>query len=525
MYDSEPGSAKPQLRDYQAQLITDINAAFAAGRHRLIAVAATGAGKTVVLAKLVADAVARGEQVLILVHKRELVRQTIRKLSDAGLDAGIIAAGFDGCPNRPVQVAMVQTLHARAIRTRRLELPPADLVVVDECHHATARTWRRIVEAYPETFVLGATATPCRKSGSGLGVLFDEIVETPQTAELIDAGWLVPPKVYSVAGPDLIGVRTQGGDYVESQLAARVDTGQLVGDIVAHWHRHAHGLRTIAFAVNVAHSVHLRNEFQRSGVTAEHLDASTPGDARDAMLKRLADGTTDIICNVGVLTEGFDLPAIGAIILARPTRSFALFRQMAGRGLRPAPGKDCCIVLDHAGCLLRHGWLQDPITWTLDPRERVANKTHEARMAAYRRQLVDCPECGASRFEGKGCPSCGWRPQPKAEPVEVVDEELVLREPGRPAAPHEYTTGERRAFHGELLALLGELNQARRRRGKPDIRPGWAAAKYRDKFGAWPPRDWAGDPPQLPGPATRAWAKSRYIAWIKAQQKTGAWAS
>jgi DNA repair protein RadD len=512
----QPRPVAPILRPYQTQHIADIAAAYAAGRRRLIGVAPTGAGKTITLVQLVADAVARGERVVVLVHRRELIGQTIRKLADAGLDAGIVAAGFEGSPEMPVQVAMITTLHARAIRTRRMELPPADLLVCDEAHHTTARTWRRIIEAFPAARVLGVTATPCRKSGSGLGTLFEEIVETPQIAKLIEAGWLVPPKVYAAAGPDLAGVRCQGGDYVESELAVRVDTGQLVGDIVSHWHKHAAGLKTILFAVNVAHSRHLTEEFNRSGAVAEHLDGTTPADERDAILRRLADGSTDIVCNCGVLTEGFDLPAIGCIVLARPTRSFGLFRQMAGRGLRPAPGKTCCIILDHAGCLLRHGWLEDPIVWTLDPRERVVNQRHEARMAAYSRKLTGCPECGASRFEGKGCPACGWRPQAKAEPVEVVDADLVLRERGRPPAPSEYTAEQRREFHAELRALAGEFNQARLSRGKPAFKPGWTSVKYRDRFGGWPPRDWANDPPRSPSAATRAWVKHRFIAWKRA---------
>ena len=513
---------QPTLRPYQQQFIIDVNAAFAAGQRRIIGVAPTGAGKTVILAAFVAVAVAEGWRVLILVHRRELIGQTIRKLAAAGLDAGVIAAGFDGDAERPVQVAMISTLHARAVRSRRMELPPAGVLIVDEAHHSPARTWRRIVEAYPAAFLAGFTATPCRRSGSGLGVLFDTIIETPQTQELIDAGFLVPPKIYAAAAPDLTGVRTKGGDYVEAELAVRIDTGRLVGDIISHWHRHAAGLRTIAFAVNVAHSLHLTQEFNRAGAVAEHLDGTTPAAERDAMLKRLADGTTDIICNCGVLTEGFDCPDVGCIVLARPTRSFALFRQMSGRGLRPAPGKTHCVILDHAGCLLRHGWPQDPVAWTLDPRERVANKTHEARMSAHSRRLVDCQECGASRFEGKGCPACGWRPRPQAEPIDVVDQDLVLHERGRAAAPHEYTTEERRAFHAELLGLYVEFNQARRRQGKPDFRPGWVSVKFRDKFGIWPSSDWAADLPCIPSPATRAWVKSRFIAWHRVQQKAGA---
>ncbi len=434
----------------------------------------------------------------------------------AGIDAGIVAAGFSATPDLPVQVAMIPTLHARTIRSRRIELPPAAFVVVDEAHHATARSWRLIIEAYPAARVVGMTATPCRKNGSGLGVLFQDIVETPQITELIEQGWLVPPKVYSAPGLDLTGLRSQGGDYIEKELAACVDTGKLVGDIVSHWWRHAAGLKTIAFAVNVGHSRHLAEEFNRSGAVAEHLDGTTQAEEREAILKRLANGTTDIVCNCAVLTEGFDLPTIRAIVLARPTHSFALYRQMGGRGLRRASGKNDCVILDHAGCLMRHGWLQDPVLWTLDPRERVVNRAHEARMSSYHRKLVECPECGASRFQGKGCPSCGWRPRTKGQLVKVIDEDLVLRERGREAKPHEWTNEERREFYAELLGLCDELNRGRRRRGKPDFKPGWVDIQYREKFkGHWPSGEWAGDPARAPSSATRGWVRSRFIAWAR----------
>jgi superfamily II DNA or RNA helicase len=155
---------------------------------------------------------------------------------------------------------------------------------VDECHHAPANTYQAIIDGYPNAVLLGLTATPCRGDGRGLGGIFDTIVECPQVAELIRQGHLVKTRVYAPVNPDLKGVKTKAGDYAENQLAERMDRPQLIGDIVSHRHKYGEPRKTVAFAVNVAHSVHLRDEFIRSGVRAEHIDGGTPKAERDASL-------------------------------------------------------------------------------------------------------------------------------------------------------------------------------------------------------------------------------------------------
>src|SRR5207342_3164772 len=153
----------------------------------------------------------------------------------------------------------------------------------------------------------------------------------------------------------------------------------LVGDIVSNWHKLEQRRKTLVFCVDVAHSVHVRDEFVKSDVRAEHVDGGTPKAERDAILARLASGETELVTNCMVLTEGFDLPAIGCIVLARPTKQLGLFRQMAGRGLRPAEGKSDLILIDHAGAVYAHGLLEDRIEWSLDTDKHAENKTHAAR--------------------------------------------------------------------------------------------------------------------------------------------------
>jgi DNA repair protein RadD len=219
-----------------------------------------------------------------------------------------------------VQVASIQTLWTRAMRLERMPLPAADLLIVDEAHHCPAETYRKIIAEYPKAVLLGLTATPCRGDGRGLGDIFDIIVECPQVADLIAQKYLVRTRVYAPIDPDLRGVETRQGDYVESQLAGRMDRDNLVGDIVSHWHKYAERRKTVCFAVNVAHSIHIRNEFLKSGVKAEHIDGGTPKPDRDAALARLASGETELVTNCMVLTEGWDMPAVSCGILARPTK-------------------------------------------------------------------------------------------------------------------------------------------------------------------------------------------------------------
>ena len=497
----------PELHDFQKDIKSRINDAIASGARRVLLVAQTGAGKTVTAAAIMDDAASQGQRILFLDHRRELTKQASQKLHDFGIDAGIIQANFPARPAERIQIASIQTLHARAVRSRSIELPAADLVIVDEAHHSPAATYRRLLAAYPNAVILGLTATPCRGDGRGLGGTFELMIEGPPVVELIDGKYLVGTRVYAPVRPDLTGVHVRRGDYVERELAARMNTAQLVGDVVEHWCRLAERRPTVVFAVDVAHSVHLRNEFRRAGVLAEHLDGSTPLEERDQILAQLSDGRIEVVTNCMVLTEGWDQPNVSCLILARPTKSLGLYRQMVGRCLRPWPGKTEALILDHAGATFEHGFAEDPIEWTLFEDRRAENKKHSARGTPHAPALTTCPECSAVRFEGRPCPVCNWRPAPKAKPVEVADGELgwVARNRQGNAAAH--SPEERQHFQGELTWIA----QAR------GYNPGWTSHKYKEKFGEWP-RLRSVDPIP-PSAATMSWVRSRQIAYAKSLQR------
>ena len=351
---------------------------------------------------------------MFLAHRREIIQQTSAKLIANGIAHGIIMAGVDPRPMANVQVASIDTLRVRALNSSAMPMPLANLVILDEAHHARAETYRRVVEAYPNAVILGLTATPCRGDGRGLGNIFETIIECPQVAELIEQGYLVKTRVYAPTNPDLKGVRVQAGDYVESQLADRMDRPKLIGDIVTHWHQYGERRRTVCFAVNVAHSIHLRDEFIRSGVRAEHIDGGTPKTERDASLARLASGEIEIVTNCMVLTEGWDMPEAGCCILARPTKQMGLYRQMVGRVLRPADGKLDAVIIDHSGAVYRHGLPEDHVEWTLAVDRRAVNPAQVKRDSGEAPKLHECPSCKAVMV-APPCGACGWQPQPTNE--------------------------------------------------------------------------------------------------------------
>ena len=494
------------LRPYQIDQIERCRRAVGRGHSRILLVLPTGGGKTIVAGSLIHGAIAKGKRALFLAHRRELVKQCGDKLALYGVDFGFIQAGLPESPLSPVQVASIQTLHRRAMQSRKMELPDAHLVVVDEAHRCRAQTYQDIINAYPDAVILGLTATPCRSDGRGLGNVFDIIVEGPSVQRLIELGFLVQTRVYAPTTPDMKGVDVRAGDYVASQLEKRMDRPGLTGDIVTHYHRLNPDRRpTVVFASGVQHSIHLRDEFRRSGVSAEHLDGSTPAEERDDILARLDRGQIDVVTNCMVLTEGWDQPAVSCAILARPTKHMGLFRQMIGRVLRPAPGKTDALVLDHAGAVFEHGFVEEPVAWTLDEDKRAESRAHTNRGRWSVPGLTTCPECAAIRMAGQACGSCGWKPTPKARDVEIADGELG-RVNGKKVKQPKYTSIEKDRWHGQLAWIAVE-------RG---YKQGWVSHKYREKFGAWP-RD--RDPmPITPSQEVRSWVKSRQIAYAKAQE-------
>jgi DNA repair protein RadD len=489
-----------ELRPYQADVVGEFE--LIPDGEKALVVAPTGSGKTVIAAAIIANQVAR--TVLFLAHRREIIKQTSAKLFAQGINHGVIMPGVSPRPMESVQVASIQTLWSRGMRSDAMQMPSANLLVIDECHHARANTYQKIIDAYPNATLLGLTATPCRGDGRGLGNVFTKLIECPQVAELIEQGHLVKSRVYAPVDPNLSGVKTQNGDYIVSQLSNRMNTHKLVGDIVTHWYKYGERRKTVVFAVDVKHSVHITEEFCKAGVRAEHLDGSTPTAERDANLARLGSGETEVVSNCMVLTEGWDMPAIGCLILARPTKQMGLFRQMIGRGLRPAEGKTDAIILDHSGAVYRHGLPEDRVEWTLDTDKRASNPTHEGRRnSEHGSRLLECTQCSAIRTAGEPCPCCGFLPKPPPRYVPFEDGDLGRVVGDRARAP-QYD-------QNEWLGMLRHIADAR------GYKPGWVAHKFKEKFHRFPPfGSIERVTPIPPSNEVNSWVRSRLIAFMKA---------
>jgi superfamily II DNA or RNA helicase len=499
-----------ELFDYQKALVDDFERALEKGfRHPLI-ICATGGGKTVVAGEIIKQRTAAFKRTVFVAHRDELLTQARDKLKAFGIDAGIIKAGRDKDvrPQALVQICGIQTLYARAIRSDRMELPPAEYVWIDESHRSRAMTYAKLIEAYPNAVIVGLTATPCRGDGRGLGNIFDVMLQAPQVGELIAQGYLCKLRIFAPPPPDLRGVGTAQGDYIIGQLSDRMNTDVLRGDFVLHWLRHAERRRTVVYAVDIKHSVHLVEEMRKSEIRAEHLDGTTPQAEREAILERLRTGEIEVVSNCQVLIEGFDLPAIGCIGICRPTRSLGLFRQMVGRGLRRKADSTDVVILDHSGGVHRHGRPDDDIAWTLDSDQRAANPTHEARLREFPdNPWIECKQCGEQRMRGEACPNCGYRPKPPARAVDVVDADLI-----------ELGTTQRAEFDRKVFFLELRSHQlgARKRDGSL-YAAGWAAHQFKTKFGHFPPWAWNNEAPVEPSLETRRWIRSRQLAWLRAK--------
>jgi superfamily II DNA or RNA helicase len=351
--------------------------------------------------------------VWFLAHLREILDDTARRLQQAEIPHGFIMAGMPRNPFQPVQIVSVQT----AVRRPVVKKP--GLIIVDECHLAVAETYRQVLAAAGNPPILGLTGSPIRLDGRGMGEMFDVLVPTCSTADLIAEGLLSPIRYYAPTKPDLANVRSRGGDFALDQLAEAVDRPSIIGDAVAHYRKYAHGRRAVAFCVNIAHAEHTASAFTAAGYRAVAISGNSTREERTAALTGLRQGTIDIVCNCALWVAGVDCPEIGCVILLRPTKSLTMYLQSVGRGLRIAPGKPDLIVLDHASCVFTHGLPQDPREWSLEARPKRAGASAPA--------VRECPECFACHEPAPVCPACGhvYQSDTVQRGPEQVDGQLV----------------------------------------------------------------------------------------------------
>jgi superfamily II DNA or RNA helicase len=379
-----------ELRPYQAEAISAIEDAERRGVRRPLLGLPTGTGKTVIFAALIRR---RGGSALVLAHRDELLMQATDKIRqvDPGARLGLVKAEANEV-EAPVVVASMQTL-ARESRLARLP-QRFQTVVVDEAHHATADSYRRVLDWVDGSpLLLGVTATPERADNASLGEVWDEVVYSRSLLEMIRAGYLVDLRGLRVRlAVDFSRLRVSHGDFVDADAGAALTAADAPAHACAAYLEHAAGRKALLFTPTVDLAHLMAEAFRKRGVAAEAVDGSLPLEQRRAILARLRSGETKVVANCAVLTEGFDEPSVDCVIVARPTRSRILYVQMIGRGTRTFPNKRDCLIVDLVGATERHDLLTLPQLFGLGDARALEDRTvtealeREQAMAAPARQ-------------------------------------------------------------------------------------------------------------------------------------------
>lgn len=387
-----------QLRPYQQGLLERVRDAYRQGYRSPCIVLPCGGGKSVIVAEMAKRATAKGSCVLFLVHRKELCDQIKRIFYSWGVDMSLC------------DVMMVQTASRRAEKL----LEPT-LIITDENHHCLAAGYRKIYDTFPHARRIGVTATPIRLNGGGLGDVNDVLVEGPDAHWLIEHNFLAPYDYYAPKLIDDNSLKTSRGEF---DLRGLEISRKVYGDAVVHYKKLAEGKQAVCYCSSIEHSERMAEEFNGAGVPAAHIDGETPRYTRDRIISRFREGNIRILCNVDLISEGFDVPDCGACILMRPTKSLTLFIQQSMRCMRYQPGKRA-VIIDHVGNCMRFGLPDDRREWELTPKRKRKNGPGEC-------PVRQCPECWFTFAATKStCPMCGYQfPVPQRELEEIREAAL-----------------------------------------------------------------------------------------------------
>lgn len=455
------------LRDYQQDLVTKASARLREGMRRPLIVAPTGAGKTRIGQHMLTGMARAGQTGWFVVHRDELMQQTVDTFRRAGLDTGVIAAGHAPC-NAAVKVCMVQSMPSRLD-----EHGVPDWVLWDEAHHRPATTYEHIAQHCNAARHIGLTATPIRGDGKPLGGAFDCMVQGVGIRWLMDRGYLSDYRYYA---PDL--------PALDGRDVERVMTGKaMVGSIVSSWQRIAAGHITIGYAPSIAASMRYTEAMIAAGLRAAHVDGNTPDDVRRAAVMRLADREIDGLWNVGLMSEGVDLGAmvgrdvaVEAIIHASPTSEDALGlnRQRNGRAFRVKPDGRPGIIIDHVGECIRHPAPCADIEWSLDAPPKVV------REAGRPSPISRCDACLAIIPPQPCCPVCGHEREVSERRMWYIEADLREIKAADMAA-RKAAEEERKAYVRRRINAARTLEQLQDVAREFGYKRGWAEMKYKSR--------------------------------------------
>lgn len=395
------------LRSYQIETINKIQQSMRHGHHRIIVQQPPRTGKTVIMAEIARRATAKGNHVLFIIHRKEVLAQAVKTFKQQDVDMHLSTMG------------MVQSL------TRHTDdLSEPALIFVDEGHHALARSYQRIINAFPSAYVLYFTATPVRTGHDQLDQVADDIVVGKSISWLTENHFLAPFHYYGLGDIDRSKLRKQHGDYTNASMDEAI-SHQIYGHIVQQYQRLAEGKQAVVYCHSIASAKKVTAEFAKTGISAAEVDGETDSKTRDELVQKFRDQKLTILVNVNLFTEGVDLPNVDCVIMARPTSSLALYLQFSMRCLNPREGKTA-IIIDHVDNFLTFGLPDNDRDWeqaivTKDKRKSQANGVKS-------KPIAQCNYCFGTFYrdqirDGK-CPLCGHELKTQTKDFKIVNVDL-----------------------------------------------------------------------------------------------------
>jgi superfamily II DNA or RNA helicase len=405
------------------------------GFRRPCIVIPCGGGKSIITADMAKRTTQNGGRVLFIVHRRELCEQIENTFRDYGVDMDLCTVG------------MVQTVSRRI---DKLDAPK--LIITDENHHCLATSYKKIYAAFPDAYCVGVTATPVRLNGGGLGEINDKLIIGPSVKELINRHCLADFDYYAPAVIDTSTLKKRSGDFVQEEAAMMLDKPKIYGDVINYYRRLSDGKQAVCYCPTVDYSKRMAQQFCAENIPAAHIDGTTPPDERAEIIDSFRNGKIKILCNVDLISEGFDVPDCSTAILLRPTKSLTLFIQQSMRCMRYKEGKRA-VIIDHVGNVHRFGLPDKDRTWSLDPKP-------PAKKSAV--PVKQCTRCFYTHAPSPVCPKCGYvYPKSEREAIEEEKEVQLMKITERVA---EFDTPDKCRTMKELLAYAKKKN----------YKPGWA---------------------------------------------------
>jgi superfamily II DNA or RNA helicase len=431
------------LRDYQNKAVCEVAQSWRQGFKRPCVVMPCGAGKSIVLAEIAKRTTDRGKRVLFLVHRQELCEQIENTFQEYGVDMNLVTVG------------MVQTI------TRRLKkITKPDLIITDENHHCLAASYMRIYDLFPDVKCVGVTATPIRLNGSGLGEINDHLIIGPTVKKLISMDCLAPFDYYAPSVADFSRIHTRAGEFVATEVEQLMNMPHIYGDVIRYYRQISDGKQAICYCASIKCSQDMTLQFQKEGIAAVHIDGSTPQTERSEIIRRFRSGEIRILCNVDLISEGFDVPDCNTAILLRPTKSLTLYIQQAMRCMRYKPGKRATVI-DHVGNVHRFGLLDMDRQWTLEPKPEKNKMEKEVK-------LKQCPRCYYTHEPDSECPNCGYEYESERKVPHVIKDAKLEK-------ITEQVAGFTRPGQCRSVAELAEYAK------KKGYKPGWVYYQARDR--------------------------------------------